>query len=325
MEIIGRDEASKRGLTYYFTGKPCTNGHIAPRYVNDGACAECAKEKLRRKRQAHREASGKPPRISLEEARERARAAGEATFWIDRLCIRGHKAARRTDNGGCVECGTLSRKKFYEGNKEYFARQSTTWRRENPEGSRRIKRESDVRAKAKDPEGFQARKRAAALDSYYRRKDERKGDPEYLAKRGAIRRNWERKNSDKNIACKRTWRRNNPEMCAAHAANRRARERGAPGRITAADLKFLLEHQSYRCAAPWCQADILLHDYHHDHIKALARGGDNSLENSQLLCIPCNLSKGDRTMEEWEAARERNAQADAELAIRLRLKRRSKR
>lgn len=29
----------------YFTGKPCRNGHVAERYVNDGRCVQCKAEK----------------------------------------------------------------------------------------------------------------------------------------------------------------------------------------------------------------------------------------------------------------------------------------
>jgi 5-methylcytosine-specific restriction endonuclease McrA len=317
VEIISRKDARRLGLKRYFTGEPCAHGHVAPRYVGDDVCAECAKAKLQRKRRKRREAQGLPPWGRLEEAKQRALAAGETTFVVDWPCEHGHTAPRRVENGGCCECGRLSRNKFYEGNKEYFTKQATTWKLQNPEASKRIKRAFEARAKAKDPEGFRARKAATALDYYYRRKDERKGDPVYIAGRGAIRRRWAAQNPDKDSAAKQTWRRNNPEMGKAYAANRRARTRAAPGFLTVADIEFLLERQSYRCAASWCQVDILRR-FHADHIKALARGGDNSLENTQLLCIPCNLSKGARTMEEWQAARERNAEADAELAIRPR-------
>lgn len=37
-----RDEAKKHGKKYYFTGKPCKHGHIAPRKTK-GACVECLK------------------------------------------------------------------------------------------------------------------------------------------------------------------------------------------------------------------------------------------------------------------------------------------
>lgn len=45
MEIISKEEAIKRGLNYYFTGKPCKNGHIARRLLSSPHCAECKLEK----------------------------------------------------------------------------------------------------------------------------------------------------------------------------------------------------------------------------------------------------------------------------------------
>ena len=42
MEIISRSEARARGLTHYFTGKPCKHGHDPqPRRVKDKQCPEC--------------------------------------------------------------------------------------------------------------------------------------------------------------------------------------------------------------------------------------------------------------------------------------------
>ena len=42
-EIITRKEAIGLGLAYYFTGKPCKNGHIAKRRVTHKGCFECRK------------------------------------------------------------------------------------------------------------------------------------------------------------------------------------------------------------------------------------------------------------------------------------------
>lgn len=39
------------GLTRYFTGKPCRNGHIAPRRVQDGRCIACKTAANRRRMQ----------------------------------------------------------------------------------------------------------------------------------------------------------------------------------------------------------------------------------------------------------------------------------
>jgi hypothetical protein len=41
--IITRREAKERGLTSYFTGKPCKRAHVAKRQLN-GTCVMCAPE-----------------------------------------------------------------------------------------------------------------------------------------------------------------------------------------------------------------------------------------------------------------------------------------
>jgi hypothetical protein len=47
MEIIRRKEASARGLTRYFTGKPCRRGHVSDRIVSTLTCCECKRERER--------------------------------------------------------------------------------------------------------------------------------------------------------------------------------------------------------------------------------------------------------------------------------------
>lgn len=49
-KIISAEEAREKGLTHYFTGEPCINGHIARRYVKSWACVECQdlRQKARR-------------------------------------------------------------------------------------------------------------------------------------------------------------------------------------------------------------------------------------------------------------------------------------
>lgn len=47
MELISEKEAIKKGLKRYFTGKLCSNGHIAERQVNSRICCECNKLRQR--------------------------------------------------------------------------------------------------------------------------------------------------------------------------------------------------------------------------------------------------------------------------------------
>ncbi len=39
--IISRAEAKEQGLKFYFTGKPCKQGHIANRFISTCSCIEC--------------------------------------------------------------------------------------------------------------------------------------------------------------------------------------------------------------------------------------------------------------------------------------------
>lgn len=41
MEILTRKQAFASSRSKYFTGKPCTHGHISERYTASGACAAC--------------------------------------------------------------------------------------------------------------------------------------------------------------------------------------------------------------------------------------------------------------------------------------------
>lgn len=50
MQIVTKNEAVRRGLKKYFTGEPCSRGHIAERYFRNGACLECMKENLAKSR-----------------------------------------------------------------------------------------------------------------------------------------------------------------------------------------------------------------------------------------------------------------------------------
>jgi hypothetical protein len=46
-----RDEALSHGSIYFFTGAPCRNGHVAPRYAKSSpVCTDCAQEAYTRRR-----------------------------------------------------------------------------------------------------------------------------------------------------------------------------------------------------------------------------------------------------------------------------------
>lgn len=47
MKIVTRQEAFRLGITRYFTGKPCKNGHLAERDTLRGDCLQCRNAYMR--------------------------------------------------------------------------------------------------------------------------------------------------------------------------------------------------------------------------------------------------------------------------------------
>lgn len=58
--------------------------------------------------------------------------------------------------------------------------------------------------------------------------------------------------------------------------------------------QVVFERDKYRCQN--CDTHLNLSI---DHIQPESRGGDESMDNLQTLCITCNKSKGTKTMDEW--------------------------
>lgn len=92
----------------------------------------------------------------------------------------------------------------------------------------------------------------------------------------------------------------NPMIQKGYAAKRRARKASVPGSHTAEDIAVILTSQKNRCAA--CTVEFSLEigcRFTVDHIIPLYLGGSNWPLNIQLLCGPCNSSKGHKHPSEW--------------------------
>lgn len=169
--------------------------------------------------------------------------------------------------------------------------------------------------KRRDPEIVRAERRRSAKkhpDSHKRRmKTFLERHPEYQKERHL-------KNKEANIARAKQWVIDNRERF--NAANRRrfkenpkvkiksgiarhkrrARVKAAEGSFTHDDILRIYADQNERCA--YCGISIywhIPHDIHIDHIQPLARGGTNYPDNLACSCAECNLSKGDKTLQEW--------------------------
>lgn len=79
-----------------------------------------------------------------------------------------------------------------------------------------------------------------------------------------------------------------------------AKRRAAEGCFTAEDIERLHAEQEGRCF--YC--GITLHgEYQIEHIVPVSRNGTNWPNNIALTCAPCNMSKKDKLVSEWEAIR----------------------
>lgn len=85
-------------------------------------------------------------------------------------------------------------------------------------------------------------------------------------------------------------------ITAVYDARRRSRKAMTGGSFTPLQIERLKVLQRGKCA---CCHVKLGSNFHRDHITPLALGGSNDIHNIQLLCSPCNLSKGAKDPLDW--------------------------
>lgn len=124
LRIIAHTEAARLGRVRYFTGLPCSNQHIAERYVAGGHCLECHRLAARDDR-VRKKAAGHPTRAKKfkgdftvrsaqahgADVKVRRAAAVQALkrFQSDVACPKGHLGERYVLSGGCTACGLKGR------------------------------------------------------------------------------------------------------------------------------------------------------------------------------------------------------------------------
>lgn len=95
MQVVSKVFAKQHGHTRFFTGRPCSRGHVAERLVSNNACVECTKElqktrykanpdKGRERSRAYRLANPEKVSSSLKSYRENnkeKRAANWASYY----------------------------------------------------------------------------------------------------------------------------------------------------------------------------------------------------------------------------------------------------
>ena len=181
----------------------------------------------------------------------------------------------------CKICSDARRRKFAKTRPEAERHSRRLWEKNNPE---------IVKASG-------AKKRAN--QSYKQR----------MKEYGAV---WYAENRDRLRPIRAAWHAENyeehrkPKM-VQNEANRRARLRRAGGSHTLEQVMALLNSQRSVCA---CCPTSIASSFHRDHIVPLASGGSNDISNIQLLCPPCNRSKGARSMDQFLKTRSLNKEDD---------------
>lgn len=224
-----------------------------------------------------------------------AKERGFVRYFTGELCAKKlHIAERNTSSSGCLACARESARLYRKNNpqkakeslrKSYLkhadARRSDVqaWRRKNPTKVKEMR----ARYVQENKEKVASSKRA-----YYLKNKEAL----LMASREHYLSNIERY---REIA--KLWRENNRDRVRLLNRSRKEKIRLAEGSHTIDDINEIKKLQRMTCAA--CYKKFSGDNYHVDHIFPLSLGGSNDRKNIQLLCPPCNMSKGSKLPEKF--------------------------
>lgn len=143
-------------------------------------------------------------------------------------------------------------------------------------------------------------------DDYLRSRDRyiyraKKHYVEHCEAKKAYSRKYQQDNIVKVIKRIAEWERRNPEKKKAYSENRRAQKKIGGGKISAQDIKTQYLIQGGLCY--WCERPVN-ENYHLDHLIPLSRGGLHSVNNIVISCPKCNVTKNNKTPEEFRKFKE---------------------
>jgi hypothetical protein len=144
--VVTRAEARTAGAKRYFSGQPCSNGHVAERWVSTGGCRECTR--ITANNLEYRQANRERYRLNTAAWRkanpERWRAYRSAYNAKNSEKIRLKKAAKYTTNA--VE-NRKRAKAYYRANRAYALAFNAAYYKNSIEVVRAIRRNRRARKK----------------------------------------------------------------------------------------------------------------------------------------------------------------------------------
>jgi 5-methylcytosine-specific restriction endonuclease McrA len=192
-------------------------------------------------------------------SRAEAKARGLKWFFTGEPCIHGHLVEKIVSSGRCKTCSAHSHGE---------------WQRNNRDRVNRLRDEHYARSGKTNKDACRQR--------YY------KNHEKYALQRAENRELLRQKTDE--------WRKRNPDKSRHYAKQRRALKKGSSGTHTIEEIQNLKRKQHSKCAS--CFASIK-QSFHADHIEPLSRGGSNGIDNIQLLCVPCNRRKYNKSPLVW--------------------------
>ena len=191
-----------------------------------------------------------------------------------------NKSRKDGHSAWCKTCDNANNKKYVQNNQEHMREYERYEYYKNHEAHIRRRREYVKNNKEKVKR---------IREKYYQ------NNREQILARGKI---YTQENKDKISARNKAYYELHKEDFLFRARERKQKIRETKdGTITKDTLNAMYETQNHRCA--YCDNNLDELGKHLDHIMPLAQGGVHTISNVHWVCPKCNLSKNDKTEEEW--------------------------
>lgn len=111
--LVSRADARRLGFQTYMTGRPCSAGHVSPRYVGNATCVACCVEGYRAPNalaDARRQEAERLEAVAAEHnkrivSRDEARLMNSTVYFTAKPCrAAGHIDYRYVSSSNCAAC-----------------------------------------------------------------------------------------------------------------------------------------------------------------------------------------------------------------------------